>query len=164
MVCLYCVSWRSAEPCLTPKKSKKKIFLSKTNVFNGRRSNLARNNKPSVARKSGVNKKIWCGEFGPKTHVLRHWNTVCQLDFTTSYLLVTTTFASNWWRIIAYKVTSTSAEHICFRWKYFFLGLFGSPTLLRSTGCVVTLCGAMLDSQKVQEKNISVENKCVQPT
>ncbi len=51
--------------------------------------------------------------------------------FTTSYLLVKTTFASNWWLIIAYKVSATSAEHICFRRKYFFLGPFGSPTWLR---------------------------------
>ena len=42
--CTFC----TAEPCWTPKRCKKKIFSSKTNVFSGRSTNLIRNNKPSV--------------------------------------------------------------------------------------------------------------------
>ena len=65
------------------------------------------------------------------SHEFQEVQEMCFAAFSTSYLYVKTTFASNWWLIIAYQVSATSAEHICFRRKYFFLGIFGSPTWLR---------------------------------
>ncbi len=115
---------------LISQKISEKIFSSKTNVFSTRRTNLIRNNKPLVAVKSDFNMTIWCGEVGSKIHVWRHWNTVFQHICATSYLHVKTTLAMNWWLIIAHKVGYASAEHFCFRRKYFFLGLFGGSTWL----------------------------------
>ena len=74
--------------------------------------------------------EIWLCENGPKNSASVCPDVVLWSYFATSNLHVKTTFAMNWWHIISYKVSPTSAEHICFRWKYFFLGLFGRSTWL----------------------------------
>jgi len=69
-------------------------------------------------------------------------NTALRSNFGTAYLCLTVTLAGNWRLINAYYVSSTCPEHICFRWKLFFLGVFGTPKWLTprpTASCIQTL-------------------------
>ena len=154
--------------CWALKKSNKKVFSSKTNVLSGRRTNLIRNNKPSVDVKSGFNMKIWCGELVyPEIPLWILWPCCADPFWGTQksqkYFLFSTTNVFNGRRSKLIRNDKPSvAVKSAFNMKIW-CGELVYPEIPLSYSESM-LCGPILRYPKVPEKLFVFHNKCVQRT